>query len=664
MNTLIEQGTKFRLSNMSYVVRSVVQEQQGNTIFYSVFDDENQKMDKKSLNSMSESQLVDKLVNNKASFYEGLSEIPINKLLAENQLMKLDMWSAFMDLHFQKHSKNFTSINNIDETIFEFGWDEYKSKTYSRSTCQAKIKAYLDYQGDIRALINRGYHERKNTTRLTEETDDLIYDYFCNYYLVRSDTTAKSVNEIASMIRNELSELRHKEPTLYPVIPAVDTIYRRFHAMQAMMVTEKNLSKAEVKKLRYKLGRQFIAENPLERVEMDAVYINLGLKNEAGEYLGTVVMMVALDVCTRNLLGYSISIGKNVSESSDLATECLKNVVMPKNNSLWITGGIPATIYTDASTATKGSRYKALALLMKIKPIVVRVGEGWSKPFIESFFRTLRREFLSKLPGYMGSKTRINNRHLEHAEGAELHATMTLQMFIEAFEDYVCNVYMKSAHHGLNKRAPIDVWKSKISKKPWLQTFPSEDKDLSEFRGCYRHTLTLYTNGSIKLKNEQYVSSELKQLSLAGVKKVECFYSNIDTRSVVVKHKNDTFVVPLREMNHHENAGFQQAELDAARKAEFSECPESERKHYKYKEDGKNGLPNYKEAKAKQAEKNELETGRKKRTSSKVDNTKVIDVDAPNAQELILASLNSSVEYDDLPVSDDCDYQFCAGGEL
>lgn len=663
MSALIEQGMKFRMSETAYVVRSIAQEKLSDTIFYSSFD-ENEKVNKTEVYSMPQSQLVDKLVNNEAFLYEQTPEIPLHKVLTENQLLKLDMWSAFIELHFQTHSKNFTSINNVDETILAFRWEEYKSQTYSRSTCQAKIKAYLDNQKDVRALICRGYHGSKNTSRLTEATDDLIYEYFCNYYLVRIDATAKSVNEIASMIRNELSRLREKEPALYPTIPSVDTIYRRFESMQGMMSTEKNLSKAEVKKLRYQLGRQFIAEKPLERVEMDAVYINLGLKNDEGFFLGTIVMMVALDVCTRNILGYSIQVGKNVAESGDLATECLKSVVTPKTNSQWVAGGIPEAVYTDATTATKGSRYKEFALLMKIKPIVVRVGEGWSKPFIESFFRTLRREFLSKLPGYLGSKTRMNNRHLEPAENAEVHASMTLQGFTNAFEDYVCNVYMQSAHHGLNKRAPIHVWKYKISKQPWLQLFPSEDRDLSEFRGCYRDALTVYANGSIKLKNEQYVSSELKQLSLDGVKKVECFYSNIDTRSVVVKHQNDTFVVPLREMNHHEHAGFQQAELDAARKAQFSECPESERKHYKYKEGGKGGLQNYKKAKAKHDEKKEIETGRKQSKPLRVDNSKVIDVDAPNAEELLLASLNSSVEYDDSSVSDDFDNEFHAGGEL
>ncbi|MCQ8878788.1 DDE-type integrase/transposase/recombinase [Pseudoalteromonas shioyasakiensis] len=671
MSALISQGAKFKMSETSYVVRSIAQEQLGNTIFYSRFDDENQTVDKADVNSISQSELVDKLVNSEALLYENTSEILTNKLLTENQLVALDMWSDFVVLHLEIHPKNFTSNNNVDETRQVFKWEEYKSKVYSRSTCQAKIKAYLDSQGDIRSLINRGYHESKNTSRLTAETDDEIYDCFCNHYFVRSDETAKSVNEIASLIRTKLSKLHKEEPALYPVIPSVDTIYRRFNAMKSQFVNEKNLSKAEVKNQRYQLGRQYVAENPLERVEMDAIYINLGVRTKSGKcpktgeklgtYLGTIVMMVAIDTCTRNILGYSIDVGKKVSESADLAVECLKSVITPKANPQWVASGIPVAIYTDATTATKGNAYKRFALNMGIKPIVVRAGEPQSKPFIESFFNTLRRECLKKLPGYIGSKTRINNRHLEPTETAELHSSMTRKEFIDEFERFICDFYMDSAHGGLNDRTPNAVWKSKISKQPWLQTFPHENKGLSEFRGCYRHSLTLYGNGSIKLNNEQYVSSELKELSASGVKTVECFYSKIDTRSVVVKHENDTFIVPLREMNHHEGAGFQQAELDTARKTQYGDDPKGERLHYETEGGKNNGLGNFKKAKAKEAEKKELETGRKQPTNSKVDNTKVIDVNAPSAQELILASLNSSVEYDDLSVSDD---EFHAGGEL
>ena len=647
MGALIKQGTKFRMDNSSYLVRSVAREHLDNMIFYSLFDDDSQKVNNARVECMAQSELHKKLIGSEALLYERASDIPMQQLLTENQLNQMQLWQAFFDLHFEKHSKNFTAKHNVDETIEAFDWSSYNSKKYSRSSCQAKIKVYRDSGGDIRSVIGYGYHEKKNSKRLTAATEDLIYEYFCDYYLVRSDATAKSVHAIADMLRAKIRELGKSKPACYPVIPCVDTIYRRFHETIASMKTLKTLSKAEAKKLRYKLGREFVSEDPLERVEMDAVYINLGLNNDASKYLGTIVMMIAIDTCTRCPLGYSIRVGKNASESADLAIECLKSVVTPKDNPLWPCFGVPVKLVNDATTAMKGNIFKSLALQLGANSITTRSGEGQSKPFIESFFRTLRREFLSKLPGYLGSKTRINNSHLEATEDAELHASMTLEEFVAAFEDYITNVYMQSAHTGLKNRAPVDVWLNAISKNPLLQTVPAAVTELSEFRGCYRAKCTLYGNGSIKLKNEQYVSDELKALSLSGVKSVECFYSDIDTSSVVVKHQNDTFIVPIREMNHHDDAGVQQAELDAARNAQFSECDVVERKHYEYKYGSKLGLPNFKKAKQKQAEKRELETGRKQPARTKYNNDKAIDVDSIDAREQILRSLNAQVAVDE-----------------
>ncbi|MEJ6496676.1 MULTISPECIES: DDE-type integrase/transposase/recombinase [Pseudoalteromonas] len=664
MSGVVKIGMKFQMDSSSYIVRSIVREHLDNMIFYSLFDDDSQKMSNARIECMTQSELHKKLINSEALLYERASDIPMQQLLTENQLNQMSMWQAFFDMHFEKHSKNFTAKHNVDETIAAFNWQSYNSRKYSRSTCQAKIKAYRDSGCDIRSSIGHGHHEKKGSKRLTAATEDLIYEYFCDYYLVRSDATAKSVHAIADMLRAKIRELSKSKPACYPVIPCVDTIYRRFRETLALLTTQKTLSKAEAKKLRYKLGREFVPEDPLERVEMDAVYINQGLNNDANKFLGTIVMMIAIDTCTRCPLGYSIRVGKNASESADLAVECLKSVVTPKDNPLWPCFGVPVKLVNDATTATKGNIFKSLALQLGANSITTRTGEGQSKPFIESFFRTLRREFLSKLPGYLGSKTRINNSHLEATEDAELHASMTLEEFVAAFEDYITNVYMQSAHSGLKNRAPVDVWMNAISKNPLLQTVPAPDTDLSEFRGCYRAKCTLYGNGSIKLKNEQYVSDELKALNLAGVKSVECFYSDIDTSSVVVKYQNDTFIVPIREMNHHDDAGVQQAELDVARNAQFSECDVVERKHYEYKSGSKRGLPNFKKAKQKQAEKRELESGRKQPSRTKYNNNKAIDVDSVDAREQILNSLNAQVAAEeDIDTGATFD-DFEPGGEL
>ncbi|MEI8625923.1 hypothetical protein P4S67_18430 [Pseudoalteromonas sp. B137] len=152
---------------------------------------------------------------------------------------------------------------------------------------------------------------------------------------------------------------------------------------------------------------------------------------------------------------------------------------------------------------------------------------------------------------------------------------------------------------------------------------------------------TLYKNGSIKLKNEQYANSELKELSMSGVEKVDCFYSDIDTRSIVVRADKTFVIVPIRAKSHHDEVGFQQAELDVARIGKFNDISSSPRKHYSYKKVTR-GLNNFQKMKAKQAENKEHETGRKKPNKLKFDNTKSIDMNDSNARDQIMNAVRAA----------------------
>ena len=641
----LNEGMKFRIDESLYVIDALQHGSLNNSIYFSPLDKNQKKIACANVKVLTRSELMKKLINDEASFYDSSTyQSTVESLLSDKQINEQEMWHNFVEEHIARHSKNLTKIDNIDESIKLFDWHKYDSSYFCRSTCQAKVKKYIDSNKDPRTLINLGSGSRKGGARFTQDTEDLINDLFTDYYLIRSDKTAKSVNKIADLIRSKVTQLKKVKPDKYPKVPSKASIYRRLKALEAELIINKTLSKQSEKLLRYKLGRQFIGEDPLDRIEMDAIYINLGINNESCAYLGTLVVMVAIDTCTRCIVGYSVSVGKKVSESADLAIECLKSIVARKDNIYWPCHGVPIKLITDATTAAIGNAYKRMALGLGVMPIITVSGSPWKKPFIESFFRTLRREFLAELPGYLGSKTRVNNAHLEQGETAELHAVMTLQEFDEELQKFITETYHKSGHGGLNQRSPIDVWHKKVSENALLICEPRSPFTPDKFRGCVSTNHTLYKNGSIKLKNEQYASSELKGLSISGVEKVDCFYSNIDTSSIVVKANEAIFVVPIRAANHHDETGTQQAELDAARINQFSESDVSPRQHYTYQSGKKTkvGLQSFKKAKAKVAEEKEQATGRKKPKRTKVDNTKSINMNDSSAREQIMNAVGTT----------------------
>ncbi len=60
MGALIKQGTKFRMDNSSYLVRSVAREHLDNMIFYSLFDDDSQKVNNARVECMTQPELYKK----------------------------------------------------------------------------------------------------------------------------------------------------------------------------------------------------------------------------------------------------------------------------------------------------------------------------------------------------------------------------------------------------------------------------------------------------------------------------------------------------------------------------------------------------------------------------------------------------------------------------
>ncbi|MBB1507059.1 transposase family protein [Pseudoalteromonas sp. SG41-1] len=662
----LNEGMKFRIDESLYIIDALQQSSLNNSIFFSPLDETQTKIARANVKVLTRSELMKKLINNEASFYDSNTYQPtVESLLSNEQINNQEMWVNFVEEHIARHSKNLTKVDNIDESIKLFDWYKYGSSYFCRSTCQAKVKAYIDSNKDPRTLINMGALSRKGKLRFTQETEDVISDYFTQYYLIRSDKTAKSVNKIADLIRLEVTELNKAEPDKYPKIPSKASVYRRLEALQGEHIINKTLSKQSKKLLRYELGQEFIGENPLERIEMDAIYINLGIKNETGVYLGTLVVMVAIDTCTRCIVGYSIRVGKKVSESADLAIECLKSVVTPKENIDWPCHGVPVKLVTDATTAAIGNEYKRMALELGVIPITTVSGSPWKKPYIESFFRTLRREFVNELTcyGYLGSKTRVNNAHLEQGETSKAHKGMTLQKFESELQRFITETYHRNGHGGLNNRSPIDVWHKKVSENPLLICEPNPQFLPDKFRGCISRNHTLYKNGSIKLKNEKYVSSELNELSISGVKKVDCFYSDIDTSSIVVVANGTIFIVPIRSANHHYETGTQQVELDAARISLFADIGRSPRNHFECEEGKKNkkGLGSFKKAKAKEAEEKELATGRKNPKRTKFDNTKSINMNNSNAREQIMSAVGTT-EVDES--NNSATHKFKVGGEI
>lgn len=645
---IFKPDTPFKLGDLSYIIQTVKATKTDTELYCKPYDTEIGKPENtRNAAIFSASELKRLIYNDEASILDRHCHRYTALSLTDKQIQQQEMWVEFCYFHIDRcRGERLQSEALVDESIDLFDWHAYGSNAYGRSSCQEKISAFTHSQQDPRTLVNWGGASDKGQTRLPEPVEQVILECIVEYYLVRKDEKEYSKNKIADLIIEQVGLRKSQEPDKYSVIPSKATIYNRFDALEPLTVAEKQLSKQEQKRLKRKLIRQFVGKYPLDRVEMDAIYVAIGLLDDDGKtYLGSAVIMVAIDTFTRAVVGYAMDVGENVSESADLAVECLKHSVYKKDNPDWQMCGPMTKVVHDASTAIRGNLFKKTALDLGVYPITVRSNEPWAKPFIERFFLTLRLEFLSEQPGYLGSKLFRGTRHLNLNDTLENHAQLTVSEFKRKFEEFITDYYHESGHGGLNYRSPNDVWNYEVNENGLIAKEPNITNDIGSYRGIQVSDRALYEQGYIKLENEIYRDDALKKLHLLGVRSVTVQYSNIDAASVVipVEHKTHqkalgrTIIIAERRETSYQSISSLRSSLNAARNGVNAHLEKKGKKRYppgkgikplskKKSEDAKNG-------------------------NSTIDNTKSINMDAPDAKDQIDKATQSWTQSEDTDTS-------------
>lgn len=313
---------------------------------------------------------------------------------------------------------------------------------------------------------------------------------------------------------------------------------------------------------------------PLQRVEIDAVHLKVGLlDDETGDFLGTAIVYLAIDVYTRCIAGYSVSVGNSPSEISDGVTELIKHCVTPKIKSGytkndWPLTGIPYSFIGDAGKAFKCRDVTHLMAQLKCTHVTTETKSPWRKAFIESFNRTLRSQYASNLPGY----TRNNDEDKTDKTIEEI-ATLTLGEFIVTLEIFILDHYHQNPHKGLFGDTPSNVCEEAL--KNCSPRIVANLKNLEMFAGVELEG-TIQGGQGVQRNTLYYSSRQLNNLRLAlttlGNKnnpKTSFLYNKNDVSriSVIDETTGVLFEVPcadprvtpgmsLAEFNHQYRSGI------------------------------------------------------------------------------------------------------------
>ena len=417
-----------------------------------------------------------------------------------------------MDLHLTPKARSFVK-QLLNEAALKFGWPD--DKPLSDSTMIAMYTKWKDAKRDYSCLIKKA----KIVRRKKEDTFkyELAQQVFDKHYLRFNGPS------VAEVYRTYLEEFKREELLAKKLDQALDeahlgkplsetAFYDFVNSFDSFEVTKARKGfKAARREFRSRSNQNVVCF-PLERVEVDALHLQIGLKVideiTGEEKIYKPIIYIALDVFTRLVVGYHISVSEKASETANAVVQLIKHMVNPYKTSTsaknkWPLSGAPETIFSDVGSAFTATWVRSMLVTIGCEHHMCEAASPWKKPFVESFNRTIKSQFATQMRGYVGNR---NRGEVLESTIQEL-AVLTKDEFIAEFERYILDHYHENSHRGLGNRSPLEVWEK--YQHLGMPISPDAYEKIKAYAGIDRE-LILRTKG-IEINNLVYCSKALRK---------------------------------------------------------------------------------------------------------------------------------------------------------
>tara|TARA_R110001583_G_scaffold182901_1_gene341040 strand:+ start:5125 stop:7125 length:2001 start_codon:yes stop_codon:yes gene_type:complete len=412
-------------------------------------------------------------------------------------------------------------------------------------------KKWVKVGKDINVFLNQ---KQPRTRPVTDAQLDFAMYIIDKFYLIPHGGNR---SELFRTFKAEYEKDSHRQHFGLPEMPmsktALDNILDTLDPYEVTAV-QKGLTVART--MFRDSNEKIITFFPGERVEIDAVHLNLGIvDDETSEYLGKIILFLAIDVHTRYILGYSIVYGLAPAESAEGAVNLMRHAVSPKlingnYQSDWHCIGTPYCFHADNGPAFIAENTLRFCAMLNADLHRSESRKSQRRPFIERFNRTFRDQLMTKIPGYLGKRLdeKDFNKTIEQA------AVITLQEFTRYLEEYIVDIYHQNPHKGLDGLSPAQ--KLEQCQNDFMPRPAPNLAILNALVGTVEKRTIQATHG-VQIENLCYHSTELKELRFTLMKnrktakkvEVEVIFNRNDISSVTVLVPGGlkTIIVPARD---------------------------------------------------------------------------------------------------------------------
>ena len=270
-----------------------------------------------------------------------------------------------------------------------------------------------------------------------------------------------------------------------------------------------------------------------QRVEMDAYKIDgrfcVMMPSMDGDYVPKIIyriwVIVILDVCSRAVLGYYLSMGKEVSKDDVLRTIKMaltrwhRRILSFSDNAYQDGAALPSGVSDQYvgicwdETSVDGALAETCKHVEKILNDVVdskllTPKSGFSsrrskddRPFIESFFRNLASKGFQRLSNTTGAKP--SEKKVRDPDNVAFTSQFQLEYAEELLDVLIAN-YNATPHTGLGHRSPLEYIQF-ICSRPDVSL---RRADANSVQGILTYRKKCHVNGNLKEGRKPYVNFE------------------------------------------------------------------------------------------------------------------------------------------------------------
>lgn len=375
------------------------------------------------------------------------------------------------------------------------------------------VRMFAQSGGNPKALVSG--HERKGRRdfRFSHEVESVIQTSLREDYLTdRRD----SIEQVRCNVIGRIKEQPWLEGQR---VPSTASIYRRAAALDPYIVTLKRFG-STMANMRFRAaGGSLEAARPLQIVMIDGHRMDvLIVDEESGEIIGRAYLVCLLDVASRAIVGWHISL---LPFCATTALAAIKD--MCSRDPALRPGGVPEVIVPDNGPDLASQALRKLCMWLGVHIEPAKAYSPNDKAHIERFFRTVNMMLVHQLPGTTFSSPNDRGEY-----PSEEFACITLHDLKEKFEQWLTTVY--HLHAGAN-RAPIMAWRDLQNAYP-LVHFSASELDVVA-RVVERRSIN---KGRVLVNHLYYKSDCLALLEARGQGHVTVLIDEMDLSFVYVQH--------------------------------------------------------------------------------------------------------------------------------